>query len=167
MPIIIVLLFIGVPLMELSLLIDVGAEIGVLGVVGLTILTAAIGLQIVRQQGLKVMQDMQQATKKGQTAGASLVHGFFIAMAGIMLFLPGFITDAIGALFLVPPVRSLLGTLIISRMAVKMHHKQGFSHHYRQSDDESVIVETEFWEEGTPTPRVSHEQKDEEKDRDY
>ena len=167
MPIIIVLLFIGVPLLELSVMIDVGTEIGVLGVVGLTVLTAVIGLQIVRHQGLKVMQEMQEATSSGKPAGTALVHGFFIAVAGIMLFLPGFVTDAIGALFLVPPVRGLLGTFIISRMAVKMHSSSGFSYREHQGDDESIIVETEYWEEESRTPRVTNEQQDEDKDKDY
>lgn len=166
MPIIIVLLFIGIPMLELSVLINVGTEIGVLGVVALTILTAIIGLSLVRHQGLKVMRDMQEATRSGQPAGAALVHGFFIAVAGILLFLPGFVTDAIGALFLVPPIRSLLGTFIISRMAIKMHHQHGHSYHERQSEGESVIIETEFWQDDTPAPRVTNGQQDEDKDKD-
>lgn len=166
MPIIIVLLFIGIPMLELSVLIDVGTEIGVFGVVALTILTAAIGLALVRHQGLKVMQDMQMTAKSGQPVGATLVHGFFIAVAGILLFLPGFITDAIGALFLVPPIRSLLGTFIISRMMVKMHHQQGGTYQKPQNEDESVIIETEFWQEDIPAPRVTNAQQDKNKDQD-
>ena len=166
MPIIIVLLFIGIPLLELSVMIDVGAEIGVLGVVGLTVLTAVAGLSLVRHQGLKVMRDMQEATKTGKPAGAALVHGFFIAVAGIMLFLPGFITDGLGALFLVPPVRSLLGSFIISRMAVNMQHSHGYSYQSRKSEDESVIVETEFWEEKTPSGGIIIDQQGEDKDKD-
>lgn len=166
MPIIIVLLFIGIPLLELSVLIDVGTEIGVFGVVGLTILTAVIGLALVRHQGLKVMQDMQMTAKSGQPVGAALVHGFFIAVAGILLFLPGFITDAIGALFLVPPIRSLLGTFIISRMMVKMHHQQHGSNQKHQNADESVIIETEFWQEDISSPRVTNAQQDKNKDQD-
>lgn len=166
MPIIIVLLFIGIPMLELSVLIDVGTEIGVFGVVGLTILTAAVGLYLVRQQGLKVMQDMQEATRSGQPAGAALVHGFFIAVAGVLLFLPGFITDAIGALFLVPPIRMLLGTFIISRLAVKMHHPHAHSYDERQSEGESVTIETEFWQEDAPAPRVTNAQQGKDKDQD-
>lgn len=166
MPIIIVLLFIGIPMLELSVLIDVGTEIGVFGVVALTILTAVIGLALVRQQGLKVMQDMQMTAQSGQPVGAALVHGFFIAVAGILLFLPGFITDAVGALFLVPPIRSLLGTFIISRMAVKMHHQQRDGYQKHQNGDESVIIETEFWQEDTPAPRVTNGQQDKNKDKD-
>ena len=166
MPIIIVLLFIGIPMLELSVLIDVGTEIGVFGVVGLTILTAIVGLSLVRHQGLKVMQDMQEATRSGQPAGAALVHGFFIAVAGILLFLPGFITDAIGALFLIPPIRMLLGTFIISRLAVTMQHQHGPNHQNGQDDDESITIETEFWQEDTPAPRVTNAQQDKDKDQD-
>lgn len=166
MPIIIVLLFIGIPMLELSVLIDVGTEIGVFGVIGLTILTAIIGLALVRQQGLKVMQDMQMAAQSGQPAGAALVHGFFIAVAGILLFLPGFITDAIGALFLVPPIRSLLGTFIISRMMIKRHRQQHEAYQKHQNGDDSVIIETEFWQEDISTPRVTNGQQDKNKDQD-
>lgn len=153
-------------MLELSVLIDVGTEIGVFGVVGLTILTAIVGLSLVRRQGLKVMQDMQLATTSGQPAGVALVHGFFIAVAGVLLFLPGFITDAIGALFLVPPIRMLLGTFIISRLAVKMHHPHAHSYDERPSEGESVIIETEFWQEDTPTPRVTNAQQVKDKDQD-
>lgn len=153
-------------MLELSVLIDVGTQIGVFGVVALTILTAAIGLQLVRQQGLRVMRDMQEATKSGQPAGPALVHGFFIAVAGILLFLPGFITDALGALFLVPPIRSLLGTFIISRMAVRMQHQHEFSYQNRQGEDESVIIESEFWQEDVPVPKVTKVQQDGDKDQD-
>lgn len=166
MPIIIVLLFIGIPMLELSVLIDVGTEIGVFGVVGLTILTAVVGLALVRQQGLKVMQDMQLTAQSGKPVGATLVHGFFIAVAGILLFLPGFITDAIGALFLVPPIRSLLGTFIIARMMVKMHHRQHGGNQKHQNGDESVIIETEFWQEDISAPRVTNAQQDKNKDQD-
>lgn len=166
MPIIIVLLFIGIPLLELSVLIDVGSEIGTFQVVGLTILTAVIGLQIVRHQGLKVMKEMQEATRSGEPAGTQLVHGFFIAVAGIMLFLPGFITDAIGALFLIPPVRTLIGTLIISRLAVKMHHSGSFHHQQQPSDDESEVLETEFWEEENHITTVVIDKQDEDKSKD-
>ena len=137
MPLIILLLILAVPVIELSVLIDVGGEIGALPAVGLCILTAAIGLSIVRLQGMKIFADAQVAARSGQPVGASLVHGFFLALAGIFLFIPGFITDFFGALLLIPPVRLVLGRALMSRFIVKTSGTR--------PDQSTVIIEGEYW----------------------
>ncbi len=124
--------------MELSDLIDVGGEIGALPAVALCILTAAIGLSIVRLQGMKIFADAQIAARSGQPVGASLVHGFFLAVAGVFLFIPGFVTDFFGALLLVPPIRLVLGRALLSRFVVRSSSN---------TDQSSVIIEGEYWSE--------------------
>ncbi|NVJ99303.1 MAG: FxsA family protein [Alphaproteobacteria bacterium] len=141
MPLIILLLILSLPVVELAILIDIGGEIGALSTVGLCLLTAAVGLSIVRMQGMRVFQDMQSATRQGDAIGASLVHGFFLAIAGIFLFIPGFLTDFVGALLLIPPLRLGLGKLGMAQFVVR----RGAGSHTRSS----VIIEGEYWEENT------------------
>lgn len=109
MPLLILVMLLGIPLLELAVLIDIGAEIGAVSTVILCLATAAVGLQLARIQGLKVMQDMQTAAASGEPVAAQLVHGFFLLIAGVFLFFPGFMTDLLGAILLIPPVRLLIG----------------------------------------------------------
>ncbi|MCK5576447.1 MAG: FxsA family protein [Sphingomonadales bacterium] len=112
-------LLIGLPILELTVMVDVAAEIGALGAVLLTVGTAVLGLYIARLQGFIVMARMQQNMAKGGAPIEGLVHGFFLFIAGILLFLPGFVTDGIGALLLIPFVRTLLGRYGIARIIIK------------------------------------------------
>jgi len=116
---IILLLFIGLPVLELTVLIDVGSEIGALSTIGLCFLSAAIGLSLVRMQGIRVFQNMQKATQTGDAIGENLIHGFFLLIAGVFLLIPGFITDFFGALLLLPFIRILLGRAGLAQMVVR------------------------------------------------
>lgn len=125
MALIIFLIIIGIPVLELSVLIDVGADIGALPTVALCLLTAGVGLSLVRMQGLRVFQDMQVKTRTAEPVGANLIHGFFLLIAGIFLFIPGFITDFFGALLLFPFVRLMLGRAGMARIMTKANWNSG------------------------------------------
>ncbi|MFC3053633.1 FxsA family protein [Kordiimonas pumila] len=140
---IILLIFIGLPVMELSVLIDVGDEIGAFSTILLCLLTAAIGLSLVRLQGLIVLRNMQAAQQKGEPIGPSLIHGFFLLLAGICLFIPGFVTDFLGALLLIPPVRLFLGKAGLAHTIVRRTYKEGGS---------TVIIDGEFQETDNTPP---------------
>ena len=139
MPWIILLFILGVPLFELYLLIEVGSQIGGFSTIVLCLLTAMAGLSIVRHQGMKIFTDMQKATAAGTPVGGAMIHGFFLALAGFFLFFPGFLTDTIGALLLVPPLRLALGKLGLAQMAVKRSS-------YRSHKSGTIIIEGEFVE---------------------
>lgn len=151
---IILLIFIGGPLLELSVLIDVGGEIGAIPTVLLCVLTAAIGLSLVRLQGLKVLRNMQEATQRGEPVGENLIHGFFLLIAGVCLFIPGFVTDALGALLLIPLVRIFLGRAGLAHMVVRSNIHAGWkssSTHSRNSS--GVTIDGEYHkEENQPEP---------------
>jgi UPF0716 protein FxsA len=139
MPLIILLLILAIPVVELSILIDIGGEIGALPTVLLCLLTAAVGLSIVRAQGISTLQNLQGQNVEGQRIGASLVHGFFLAVAGLFLLIPGFVTDIIGGLLLIPPLRLWLGRgitgwLMTNRADTIKRNK--------------IIIEGEFWSDG-------------------
>ncbi|PCI60557.1 MAG: hypothetical protein COB37_09440 [Kordiimonadales bacterium] len=112
-------LLIGIPAAELYVLIGVGSEIGAFSTLMLCLLSAAIGLSLVRMQGVRVFQNMQAATQTGEPVGENLIHGFFLLLAGVCLFIPGFLTDFVGALLLVPFVRVILGKAGLARIVVK------------------------------------------------
>lgn len=113
MPLVILLiLFLGLPVLELYVLIEVGSELGGWQTIGLVLLTAAIGLVLVRIQGLSIMARAQDSLAANQAPVREVVDGVFVVIAGVMLVVPGFITDAFGFLLLIPPVRRGIGTLI-------------------------------------------------------
>jgi len=148
MPLIILMAILAIPVVELTVLIHVGGEIGALNTVGLCLLTAAIGLTLVRHQGLKVLADMQAAANRGEPIGASLVHGLFLVVAGFFLLIPGFVTDTIGALLLIPPFRMMLAKLGFAHMMVRRGGGQGQT---------TIIIEGDFVETDHPN-RPTHGQ---------
>lgn len=102
------LLFVGIPLIELYFLIQVGSEIGALPTIGLTILTALIGGFLVRLQGFAVLMRVRHAADRGEVPALEMLDAALLLVAGLVLLLPGFFTDVVGFLLLVPPLRRLL-----------------------------------------------------------
>jgi len=101
-------LFILVPLLELWLLIEVGSGIGGLSTIALCLLTAALGGFLIRYQGLSTLLDAQRRMAHGEAPVDHGFHGVMIALSGFLLFTPGFITDSLGFLLLVPQLRQRL-----------------------------------------------------------
>ena len=111
------LLFVGIPLLELYFLIQVGSEIGALPTIGLSILTALIGGMLVRVQGFAVLRRVRAATERDEVPALELLDGALLLAAGLVLMLPGFFTDLVGFLLLVPPVRQVLVSRFLRRVA--------------------------------------------------
>jgi len=142
MPLLFFFLIIGIPVIELIVLIEVGSHIGAINTVALSIVTAGIGIFLVRLQGIQVMTRMSAATRTDEAVAAPLIHGFFLLVAGFFLLIPGFITDMVGALLLVPPLRLLIAARVLKRV-----RKQ---HGFNQT---TIIIEGEYHDvtpEGAP-----------------
>lgn len=105
---ILLLLLIGLPLLELYLLVQVSFTIGILPTLGFAIITAVVGAAMVRQQGFNVLRRVQAALHRGELPAQELFDGALLLIAGIFLLLPGFLTDASGFLLLIPPLRHWL-----------------------------------------------------------
>ena len=106
MPLLIFLtIFVGAPLIELYLLIEVGSVIGALPTIALSLLTAALGGWLVRMQGFAVLFRAQAAMAANEIPAIELVEGALLLLVGLALLLPGFVTDAVGFLLLIPPLR--------------------------------------------------------------
>ncbi|MDF1763825.1 MAG: FxsA family protein, partial [Oleibacter sp.] len=102
------LIFIVIPMIELVLLIKVGSTIGILPTLGLILLTAFIGVNLLRRQGMATLMRARQNMEQGKLPAQELAEGFLLALAGALLLTPGFVTDAIGFTLLVPSMRKRL-----------------------------------------------------------
>ena len=102
------LLFIGLPALEIFVLIKIGGKIGALNTVSLIFLTAIVGIYFAKQQGLKTMQSGIMNLYQNRTPIYEIISGASIALAAILLIIPGFFSDSIGFLLLVPFTRKIL-----------------------------------------------------------
>lgn len=111
------IIFIGVPLIEIALFVQIGGRIGLAWTIIIVIATAIAGTVMLRAQGLAVLGRAQDTLRAGDVPVESLIDGVFLLIAGILLLTPGFLTDFIGFLFFVPVVRQTLGRYFWSRIA--------------------------------------------------
>lgn len=110
MPLLFFAILIGIPIAEIYAFIEVGGEIGALNTIALTILTAVIGMALLRYQGLSVITQAQTRLNAGQSPVREILNGVLLAVAGLFLLIPGFVTDTIGFLLFLPPLRNLIAT---------------------------------------------------------
>ena len=106
------IIFIGIPLIEIGVFMTVGGHIGIGTTLLLALLTAIIGGAIIKHQGLHLLQDIKLALDSGKIPLTELFDGICLLIAGATLITPGFVTDGIGFLLLIPPFRSLMRNLI-------------------------------------------------------
>ena len=111
-----VLLFTVVPAVELALLIKVGTYIGAMNTIMLIIFTGVLGASLARFQGFHVLQSIQTNMEQGRMPTEPMLDGAMIFIGGIVLLTPGFITDAMGFLLLIPWTRTLLKMYLRNRM---------------------------------------------------
>ena len=125
------ILFIVVPLVELYLIIEVGSHIGALWTVLIVIMTAVIGVQLLRIQGFNTLRRAQQNMAQGSMPAMEMMEGIVLAIGGALLITPGFITDTLGFLCLIPFTRRAIIRRFISASSVQMHgfHGQNFNNH--------------------------------------
>ncbi len=102
------LLIIGIPIVEIYVMIQVGSEIGAVPTIALAIFTAIVGIWLVRHQGFGLLMRVREMTDRGEVPALEMLDGALLLVAGLFLLLPGFLTDTIGFLLLVPPLRHWL-----------------------------------------------------------
>ena len=141
-------IFAAATLIELYVLISVGSAIGAFSTVLLVILTAFMGSILVKRQGFSTLRRAQQATANGQNATFEMLEGVIILCAGFLLLTPGFITDFMGLLGLIPQTRVYLLHKLIQNLLKKPRHTFFIHHHRkhsRKSEDKKDTIEGEFW----------------------
>lgn len=102
------LAFIAVPLAEIWLFVVIGGRIGLAPTLLVVVATAVVGSSLVVRQGRGTWEDLIDDLAVGRFPGRTLAHGAMILVAGALLLTPGFLTDAVGFLLLVPAVRESL-----------------------------------------------------------
>lgn len=112
-------LFVLLPIVEIALFVQVGGLIGVWAVLGLVVLSALLGMAVIRSQGTHAWLEAQRSLAQLRDPTRPLAHGMMLMLAGLLLIVPGFLTDMLGFLLLVPPVRSLLMRRAGRRMQVR------------------------------------------------
>ena len=113
------LLFIGIPLLEITLFIQVGGAIGLGWTLAIVIFTAILGAWMVRSQGAQAMLNLRSSFSGLQDPTEPLAHGAMILFSGALLLTPGFFTDFIGFALLIPAVRSAVYKNVRARVNVK------------------------------------------------
>ena len=99
------LLFVLIPIIELYLLLQLGARIGFMPTLGLIVLTGALGATLARQQGLSALAKIQNELKSGRPPAMEMVEGALIVVGGIVLLTPGILTDLFGFALMIPKFR--------------------------------------------------------------
>jgi len=109
------LVFLVVPLVEIYLLIQIGSIVGAGTTIFLVVFTAMLGAILVRAQGFSTLARVQSQLGSGQIPAVEIVEGLFLFISGALLLTPGFFTDAIGFIFLTPPLRRMIIHGLIDR----------------------------------------------------
>ena len=109
-----------VPILEIATFIAVGGAIGIWWTLLMILVTAIIGTMLLRVQGLGLIARMQGEVRAGRVPARELVHGLMLALAGVLLLTPGFVTDAIGFALFVPPLRDAVWQLVRGRVTTSI-----------------------------------------------
>lgn len=129
MALILFLLLIGLPIAEIMLFVKAGAVIGWWSVIGLTIFTAVLGTFLIRRQGFAALNDLRGSMTDGRAPIAPVVDGVFLILAAPLMMTPGFITDGIGFLLLVPPVRHEIARFALRKIKRAIDEGKVTIHH--------------------------------------
>ena len=145
-------IFVVVTLAEIYVLVSVGQAIGGLSTVLLVVVTAFIGSSLLRQQGWSTMAKAQQSMSEGRTPAIEMMEGVVILVSGILLLTPGFLTDALGLLGLMPWSRSYFINHFLEKNAESVFKKRNSVFINRASSSEKQsnkddTIEGEFWED--------------------
>ena len=146
-------LFVFLPIVEIALFVQIGGLIGVLPVLALVIASTLAGVAVMRSQGGRAVQDVQQAMRDMRDPTQPMAHGALRMIGGVLLVLPGFLTSSLGLLLLVPAVRRL----ILRRMSAHVRVVGSAAGYSRQTwttagdfaqDDPAVFRRRSGWDDG-------------------
>ena len=132
-------LFVALPILEVFLLVRVGQWIGLWPTLGLLVLSAALGTWLVRREGTKAWRALRDAVGGGRIPSRELTDGALVAAGGLLLILPGMVTDVVGLVCLLPFTRALPRKVLMS-FADRQVEKVGLVGLSRGSDIEGEVV---------------------------
>ena len=120
-------IFVAMPIIEIAVFIQAGELIGLWPTIGIVILTAVIGTSLMRAQGLQTLARAQAQMDQGEMPIGELFNGICILIAGVLLLTPGFVTDTMGFLLLIPPLRKAVGAGVIMKLVQSGNIRTNFS----------------------------------------
>jgi UPF0716 protein FxsA len=158
MPLLLLLLFIGIPIAEIAVFIEVGDQIGLGWTLASIFATAIIGTALVRHQGLQTLARVRASMDRKELPVQDLISGVCILVAGLLLVTPGFVTDMIGFLLLIPPFRLALGAFVLTSLMrngrFTMRSAGGMGGGFRQPPKgRGPIIDGEFEEIDEDAPK--------------
>ncbi len=124
--------FIAVPIIEIALFIQVGGILGFWPTMALVLITAFAGASLVRSQGIMTLMSVQQRVQRGELPAQQILEGVLLAVAGVLLLTPGFMTDLMGMVVLLPAPRAKLAQYIMTKIVVQSHFQSGFHSRYEE-----------------------------------
>lgn len=146
------LALVSIPLIEIALFIVVGGWIGVWATLGLVLVMAIAGMAVVRHQGAGAALRLREAMERVADPSEPMAESAMILLAGLLLLLPGFFTDVIGLLLLIPPLRRGIWRYVRRNVRVQTFAESG---HSREPHRPGIIIDGEF-EEIDPSQRPTH-----------
>lgn len=160
MPLLILAILIAIPLIEVGIFIEVGDAIGLWPTIALLVLTGVVGIWLVRVQGFYTLMQARAQLAQGEVPTREIFDGICLALAGLMLLLPGFATDVIGVLLLLPPTRSYLfgrSRIRAQRRGADVHTRPGRGPQHSTTTIEGEWQEVEDHQELPPSSRPPEE----------
>lgn len=133
------LVFMVVPLIEIAFFVLIGNAIGLWPTLAGVLITAIVGSLVLRYQGMAVFNDIRGQISRGQIPGKALADAALIGAGGLMLLLPGYFSDLIGILLLLPPTRAAIYAFLKSRIRMVPVTGAGFSSPRREPEQPGVI----------------------------
>ena len=120
MPLLLVIVFIAVPIAELYVLLQIGQAIGVLPTIALLILDSVLGAWLMRTQGRAAWLRFNRALAEGRVPGREVIDGVLVIFGGALLLTPGFLTDGLGLILLLPPTRAVVRQVLVRRFGGRL-----------------------------------------------
>ncbi len=151
------LVFIGVPLIEVALFVLIGEQIGLWATLATIVLTAIIGTALLRAQGLATLQRVQEELNRGGVPVEAVFDAACLLVAGALLLTPGFLTDFIGFLLFVPTVRRVFGSWLWRTLQRNAKVEVWSSSQTVRRDRSGRVIDAEFY-----TVEEDHEESMEE-----
>ena len=121
------LIFLLVPLVEIAFFVVIGNAIGLWPTLAGVVLTAVIGSLVIRMQGLSLINEMRSTVNRGQLPARAIADAMMVGLAGLLLLLPGYFSDLIGILLLIPPVRNVIYEFLKSRIKIVPNVAAGYA----------------------------------------
>ena len=160
MALLLVIVFVVAPLVELAVIIQVAGSIGTFNTIGLLIAVSLVGAWLAKREGLGVLRRLQAALDRGDTPSTELADGGLILLAGALMIAPGFVSDVLALLLLLPPTRALVRLPLLRYVSrpgsFAVVSGFGATRTRGRPDGTADVWDVESWEDA-PRPRAQGE----------